>query len=227
LFSSQVKFLFLHKYEADQKIKNEVDRVADLLGVRVKKVRIAKGLCNAFVCFGTLVVGEELLNRLGRSERIAVFAHELGHMKEKHIWFRMLAMMALLAIPFWSWRRLYSPTIISNDFTQLMLTVMINIALLVYSITTMVPVNWYLEVRADRIAVEVAGKASTISAFLAITKREVFESPSEGHPAVSQRVKLILRDKPSNGLGKRMKSVLSRLPKKLQGISGTPCMHAR
>lgn len=215
-FTSQLKFLLLRKYEADEKIKNEVNRVADRLGVRVKKVRIAKGLCNAFVCFGTLVLGEELLNCLDYYGRMAVFAHELGHMKEKHTWLKIVAIMALLAIPLWSWRRIYSPTFISEDFTQLMLTIMINIALLAYSIMVMIPVNWYLEIRADRIAVEVAGKASLISALLAITSIEGFELPSEGHPAMSQRIKLILGYKPNDGLIKSITYVFSR---PLAGIS--------
>ena len=221
LFASQLKILFLKKYEADQRIKDEVNKIADQIGVRIKKVYMAKGLCNAYVRFGTLVLGEELLDRLGPSERRAVFAHELGHMKEKHMWFKIVATMALLALPLWAWLRLYWPIIINEQVTQLMLSIMINIALLAYLIVVMVPLNWYLEVRADRIAVEIAGKASAISALLAIVNREKFELPSEDHPAISERVKLILKGRPRNGLIKRMLIVFSGLTKRVQWITNT------
>lgn len=221
LLASQLKILFSKKYEADQKIKNEVGRIADRIGVRVKKVLIAKGLCNAYVRFGTLVLGEELLDRLGPSERRAVIAHELGHMKEKHVWFRIVATMTLPALPLWSWQRLYWPIIINEHVTQLMLSVMINIALLVYLIAVMIPLNWYLEARADSIAVEIAGKASTISALLALVNREEFELSSEDHPAISERVKLILKDKPRNGLIKRMLIAFSKLTKRFHWITST------
>jgi len=197
MFALQLKTLFVKKYEADDSVKNEVSRIADQLGVKIKKVYIAKGLCNAYVRFGTLVLGEELLNRLGYYERMAVIAHELGHIKEKHIWFKMLATMTLLALPLWAWLRLYWPIIINEIFTQLMLVIMINIALLTYLIVINIPLNWYSEVRADRTAVQIAGKASTISALLTIVDRAKFELPSEDHPAISERIKLILNYKPS------------------------------
>ena len=203
-FASQLKILFSKKYEADYRIKNEVNEIAERLQVNIKKIYIVKGLCNAYVRFGTLFLGEELLDRLGPSERRAVFAHELGHIKENHIWFKLVAALVLLALPLWSWLRLYWPIIINEHVTQLMLNIMINIALLAYLMVVMVPLNWYLEIRADRIAVKIAGKASIISALLAIVNREKFELASEDHPAISERVKLILKYKPRNGLIKTL-----------------------
>jgi STE24 endopeptidase len=192
LVAWQIKAFFSRKYDADQRIKNEVNKVAELLGVKVKKVLIAKGLCNAYVVFGTLVLGEELLERLGPSQRRAVFAHELGHLKEKHVWLRMLAAVATPTLPLWAWQRLYFPVIINEYFTQLMLSIMISLILFAFSVVAMVPLNWQLEIRADRFMVDVVGKASAISALLAITTREKFKEPSEDHPSVSERIKIIL-----------------------------------
>ena len=81
---------------------------------------------------------------------------------------------------------------------------LINTALLFFIILAMIPVNWYLEVRADRIAEKTAGKSALISAFLKLVNREKFEEPSENHPAISERVKLILKYNPRNGFLKNL-----------------------
>lgn len=227
MFTSQLKFLFLKRCKADQRLKNEVDSIGDLVGARASKVCIAKGLNNAFVCFGTLVLGEELLNRVSPSGRRAVIAHELGHMKERHMWLKIVVALVLLAPPLWSWTRLYWPIIINEYVTQLMLNIMINITSLAYLMVVMLPLNWYLELRADRVAVEIAGKAGIISALLAIVNREKFELASEDHPAISDRVKAILKDKPKNGLIEKISIILGRLTKKVQWIAVCTCIHIR
>lgn len=199
LVAWQIKALFSKKYEADQRIKSEVGKTAERIGVKPPKVLIAKGLCNAYIHFGTLVLGEELLDRLRArdpSQIRAVIAHELGHRKEKHTWLKMATGVALPAFPLWIWQRLYFPIIISEFVTQLMLNVMITLALFAFLMVAMVPLNWHLEFRADRFMVDVAGKASAIFALLAIVTREKFEIPSEDHPSVSERVKQILKYKP-------------------------------
>jgi len=199
LVAWQLKAFFSKKYEADQRIKSEVNETAERIGVKVKNVLIAKGLCNAYIRFGTLVLGEELLGRLSflPSGRRAVFAHELGHLKEKHVWLKMVAVVGLSAFPLWTWLKLYFPIIVNELVTQLMLNIMVTLALFAFLMVTMVPLNWYLEDRADRFMVDIAGKASAISALLAIVNREKFEIPSEDHRSVSERVKRILKYEPS------------------------------
>lgn len=79
------------------------------------------------------------------------------------------------------------------------MNVMLNIAFLAYLMVVMVPLNWYLEIRADRIAVDsfrtiAEGKASMVHALLRLmTGRDDFEQPSEDHPAMSERIKAILK----------------------------------
>lgn len=195
-FTFQLRSLFAKKYEADQNIRKEVSEVADQLGAKVEKVYIVKGLCNAYVRFHTLYIGEELLNRLNYYTRKAVFAHELGHIKERHLWFKIPATVVPMVLPLWSWRSLQWPIIINELFTQLMLVILIEIVLLTYLIVFNIPINWYLEMRADRLAVQIAGKAATISALLAIVRKEKIKTPSEDHPAISERIKQILKYKP-------------------------------
>ena len=204
LITSSIKYLFLKKIEANQNLKKEVDELAKEIGVKVKKVRIVKGLCNAFVSFGTLNLGEKLLERLGSQERKAVIAHELAHIKEKHVWLKIIASGLLLTLPLWSWQKLFWPILFNESITQLVLVFLINTALLFFVILAMIPVNWYLEVRADRIAEKTAGKAALISAFLKLVNREQFKEPSENHPAISERVKLILKYNPRNGFLKNL-----------------------
>ena len=73
---------------------------------------------------------------------------------------------------------------------------MINVALLAYLMVVTVPINWYLEVRADRIAARTVGKASVVLALLGFVNKDNFSEPSEDHPAVFERIKLILKCKP-------------------------------
>jgi Zn-dependent protease with chaperone function len=213
--TSQFKLLFIKKHEADESIRNEVNEIADELGVGVKKILVAKGLRNAYVRFGTLVLGEELLKRCGRGERKAVISHELWHMKEKHIWLKMGATVGLSILPLSTWLRLYWPIIINELATQVLVNIMINFALLAYLTIVMIIPNWYMEIRADQGAARIAGKACLISALLAIVTKEEFKLPSEDHPSVSDRIKLILKYNPENSLTKRMTATLRRLVRRI------------
>lgn len=138
-----------------------------------------------------LVLGEETLERLDFNKIQAVVAHESGHIKEKHGVFRFLSMVLLLLIPWYSWSRLYSPIFFTESLTQIMLTIMVSIAFMAYMAFAMMPVNWYLEARADRIAARFVGKEHIKSALLALGQRENLDEPSEDHPSISERIKLI------------------------------------
>lgn len=72
-----------------------------------------------------------------------------------------------------------------------MLTIMVGIALLAYMTIVMTPINWYLEVRADRIAARFTGKKNIKSALLTFANKEKLGMSSETHPSISERVKLI------------------------------------
>lgn len=191
---SQLKLVFAKKYEADQGIKDQTSKIAERMRAgKPKKILIAKGVFNACVRFRTLVLGELLLNRLSTDELEGTISHELAHQKRNHVIIMVSATMASLIFPTLIWQRVYYiPIIFSEQFTSLMLHVMICIGLLTFVRFCMIPLNHRLEFDADRIATRTVGRAKMIAALLAIMKKEDFRESSESHPAISERIKRIL-----------------------------------
>jgi len=172
-------------------IPDEIVYLSNQIGVEIKKLRIAEGLCNAYVIGGAIVLGKNLLEKLNLAEILAVIAHELAHKKGKHIPLRLVIMIPFLALAMYSWSRLYSPIFFTESFTQIVLTVMVNIGLLAFMLVTMIVPNWILEFKADRTAAKFAGKENIKSALLKLVDKENYEEPSETHPSVSERIKRI------------------------------------
>lgn len=129
--------------------------------------------------------------RLNFAEILAVVTHELVHKKGKHILLRLVTMIPFLALAMYSWSRLYSPIFFTESFTQIVLTVMVNIGLLAFMLVTMIVPNWILEFKADRTAAKFAGKENIKSALLKLVDKENYEEPSETHPSVAERIKRI------------------------------------
>lgn len=90
-------------------------------------------------------------------------------------------MIPLLAIPLYSWRIIYSPVFFTESLTHIVLTIMVIIAFLAYIRLVMIPINWYLEAKADRIAVRFARKKNIKSTLLTIAKKGKLGMPSETH----------------------------------------------
>lgn len=187
---SQVSMILAFKGREKFPVFSEISDLARRIGVYVKEVGIVRGR-NAFVFMGIVVLGKELLDRLTFDERQAVVAHELGHIKEKHGLFRAILPIPLLAVPFYAWSRLSSPIFFSEWLTQAILIAMLNIALLAFVMLVVIPLNWYLEVRADRIAARFMGKENIKSALLKLVNKKDLKEASETHPSVAQRIKLI------------------------------------
>jgi Zn-dependent protease with chaperone function len=72
-----------------------------------------------------------------------------------------------------------------------MVIVMHNIAMLAYILAILLPINWYLELRADRTAAKYVGKDQIKSALLKLVNKESQNEPSETHPSIVQRLKCI------------------------------------
>lgn len=172
-------------------IPNEIVYLSNQMGVKIKKIRIVEGVYNAYVIGGAVVLGRKLLEKLNLDELLAVIAHELAHKKGRHILLRFLTMILFLVFAMYSWSRLYSPIFFTESFTQIVLTVMINIGLLAFMLVTMIVPNWILEFKADRTAAKFAGKENIKSALLKLVDKENYEEPSETHPSVAERIKHI------------------------------------
>lgn len=189
-FVSQLRLVLAYRNREKVPISNEIAKLSKQMNVQLKGLGIVKG-CTAYVIGKHLVLGLELLKKLTFNERQAVVAHELGHIKEKHVLFRLVLMIPLLAIPFYSWSTLYSPIFFTESITQIILTVMIDVAFLAYTILIMILPNWFSEFRADTIAARFTGKENIKLALLKFADEEKLGVASETHPSIYDRVKRI------------------------------------
>lgn len=189
-FVSQLRQLLAHRKRERFQITHEIADLSERIGAQVNELGIVKG-CTAYVLRKTLVLGTELLELLTFDERQGVVGHELGHIKEKHGIIRAILPIPLLAVPLYSWLRISSPIFFSESLTQIILIVMLNIAMLAYIMLVTIPINWYLEVRADRIAARFIGKEHIKSALLKLGNKKNLGEPSETHPSIAERVKAI------------------------------------
>lgn len=189
-FVSYLRLILAHRNRVKCPVSREIAALAKQMNVQVKELGFVKG-CTAYVWGKCLVLGMALLERLSFDQRQAVVAHELAHIKQRFVIWRLVFMIPLLAIPYYSWWELTSPIFFTESLTQLMITIMVAIALLAYIRVVMIPVNWLLEARADRTAAKFVGKETVKSALLALVNKEEYETSSETHPSISNRLKYI------------------------------------
>jgi Zn-dependent protease with chaperone function len=147
------------------------------MGLKIEKMKTIPNICNAYVRGGQLFVGEELLRKLNFDQSKATFAHEFGHIKGKHAIVLPLCMLPILTYMCSIWYSL-DP-------------MMRFLGLLAYMVLAIVPIQWELERRADRMAIKYVGKEAIKSALLALEERERMDEPSETHPPTSKRLKWI------------------------------------
>jgi len=55
----------------------------------------------------------------------------------------------------------------------------------------MIPINWCTEVDADKFAAKLVGKEHIKSALLKIVEKDKLDEPSETHPSIAERIRLI------------------------------------
>jgi len=189
-FVTTLRLILAHRKRVRLPVSFEIAALSKRMSVDVKELGIVKG-CTAYVKGKCLVLGKELLEDFTFHQRQAVVGHELGHIKEKHALLRLVLLAPLLSVPLFIWSRLSSPIFFSESLTQLILVVMWNIAALAYVVLVAIPVNWYLELRADRAAAKFVGKEHIKSALLKLGKKKSLKEPSETHPSIADRVKAI------------------------------------
>lgn len=171
-----ISFTFKKKIPIDT--PSEVLELAQKIGVKCKKFTIIQDFDNAFVSpFGEVSVGEKLLSELSMNELLAVFAHEFGHHKERHI-LKRIGMIALIFIA--GYISLYQ-----------LPGVLMTYAFFAFVSIAIIPVNWDAEFKADKVAKENGYAIYLISA---LEKISVNQDPSEGsdtHPPVMKRIQIL------------------------------------
>ena len=189
-FVSYLRLVLAHRNRVKIEVSREIAALARQMKVQIKELGFVKG-CTAYVWGKSLVLGIDLLKRITFDQRQAVVAHELAHIKHRHVIWRIVLTVPLLAIPYYCWLELTSPIFLTGPITFIVLNVMATVAMLAYVKVIMVPGNWVLEARADKTAAEFIGKEHIRSALLSLADKEKREIPSETHPSISERVRRI------------------------------------
>lgn len=186
-----VQRIIAYKKGRNIPLPDEIVYLKKQMKVKVDKLRIVEGLCNAYVIGGSVVLGKELLEKLNYAEILSVIAHEFAHKRGKHILLRIITIIPFTALALHSWSKLSSPIFFTESFTQILLTIMVNIGLLAFILVVMIIPNWMLEFKADEIAARFTEKENVKSALLKLVKKEHYKEPSETHPSIAERVKRI------------------------------------
>ena len=176
-FFDRFQLLSTHKRAVEISVPSDIADLAKRMGVKLKKIKVKEGMCNAYAAGNTLVMGSYVMNDFTSGPRCAVAAHELGHIKENHDLISYLAINVFVAFAFFNWLKLPIP--------------MLFAATLAYSVVVVTLINWYLETRADNLAAKYAGKENVKLALLIIAQangRDLNE-PSEFHPSIARRIK--------------------------------------
>lgn len=189
-FSSQIRVVRRHKLRATRPMPEHFVQLQNLMGVRLKEFATLPGK-GAYTKGRCVVLGEESIRDLSFSGLMGVFAHELAHIRGRHLILRSIAAFILVLVPIYGWLVVSSPIFVSELFTEIIVQVMATIATIVFMTIAMVPINHKLEVRADRVAKKFVGEHAMVSALLNITEEKNHGIISETHPSISERVKLL------------------------------------
>jgi len=189
-FASAIKQLTMHKSGIQVSIPLEIANLANKAGVTIKELRIVKANI-AYVIGKSLVLGIELVDKLDRNELLAVVAHELGHIKRRHLLIKIAFLILFWIILMLSWSSFSSPIFLNETVTQIILTVVLNIMEFAFLLVVFIPINWLIEFDADKFAAKLVGKEHIKSALLKIVDADEVEEPSETHPSVAERVNRI------------------------------------
>lgn len=160
--------------------------LAKQMGIKLHSKRpfgIRKGFDNAYASHITrqVVFGEELLQRLGSQERLALAAHEFTHLKQNH-WFKLfLLSLTVLMLVSWSLSLVGAPAIV------------MNLTCVAALVITFVFVSWRNEYAADAGASAYAGEDATVSLLKGLRPPDQQRRESETHPSVHDRISKLQR----------------------------------
>ena len=161
----------------------EFKELAKQMGVKLHQKRpfgIKQGLNNAYAIplplFRQIIFGEDLIQRLGTLERLALASHELTHLKQDHygktlMWSILIILLVAISLSFAP-----APTIVKN------------VTCVAAFLITFVFVSHQNEYAADAGASAQVGKEPTISLLQNIVPAEKWRSESETHPSIQDRI---------------------------------------
>lgn len=186
------KFIWLSRKAPRLPVPNQLEQLAKRMNTPLQEIKIINiKEKNAFATGKGIVFTRGLWDALDKGEIMSVTAHELAHIKGKHVTYKFIAMMGMVTAIMVAWLRFTYPILFNETITQVVLQTTLDIAMLAFLFVAMIPLNWAVELKADEAAVKFEGKESMQSALLKLTKPEEQDQPSETHPSVKQRIRHI------------------------------------
>lgn len=177
-YLSNLWLLLTHKKATKIDIPIEITGLLNKMNVKIDELRIRENFCNAYAKGKSIVLGRQILEQLDIQETLAVVAHELAHIKEKHFYVKLL-FIPICLFSIWSWFGLPLQILF--------------ISWLAYVTICLIPINWYLEYRADNTAIRLCGSNNLQSALLKLANanKKSLNEPSEDHPSIANRLKFV------------------------------------
>jgi len=186
------KFIWLSRKAPRLPVPNQLEQLAKRMNTPLEEIKIINiKEKNAFATRKGIVFTKGLLDALNKGEIMSVTAHELAHIKGKHVTYKFIALMGMMTAIMVVWLRFTYPILFNETITQVVLQATLDIAVLAFLLVAMIPLNWVAELRADKAAVKFEGKENLKSALLKLTKPEEQDQPSETHPSTKERIKHI------------------------------------
>jgi heat shock protein HtpX len=161
-------------------IPDEIKQLSEQMGIKLKEFRVSERFDNAYTNGNDVVIGDHLLQSLKKDELMAVIAHEFAHIKEYHLPIRFVSIMPLFFI-------------VNASFNHLP-PLLQSIAALAYLMVVMIPLNWYLEIRADRLAAKYVDGCHLSSALMVLNGGRDMKEGSESHPPIKTRILLLAKN---------------------------------
>lgn len=194
LIYPSLKFITSYRKGVTLPAPEQFTALARRMGTKLTTIKfIESDKINAFATNNGIAFTTGLWRDFEHNEIMAVAAHELAHKKENHAFFKTTITMVLLVFTVFVWSGFTAPIFVSQELTQSLFQIMMEPALLAFVIVAIIPINWYLEVRADSAASRYVGKEYIKSALLKLTKQEDLPINSETHPCTQDRIKHIER----------------------------------
>jgi len=181
-------------------LRDEIIEFCKRSGVKISDVKVLKDLPEKFANAGVsgvlhkyVFLTETLIDNFSKEEIMAVIAHEIGHLKEKHNLISGIYIITFFVIWIYASKLIDLSNLSPYSFMALWFTVILAFFLILGRIMV------YLEFRADRYAVKVVGRELYIKALSKLAEINVMKRKTGKlfnlftlHPSIEERIRKLL-----------------------------------
>jgi STE24 endopeptidase len=191
-------FSLFHRAESlKTPLRDEIIEFCKKNGVRVSDVKVLKGLPEKVANAGVsgilhkyVFLTEYLIDKFSKEEIMAVIAHEIGHLKEKHNLISGIYSITFFVVWIYASKFVDLSSLNPYEFMALWLAIVLVFILMLGRIMV------YLEFRADKYAVKVVGKDLYIRALSKLAEANVMKRKTGKlyniftlHPSIEERIR--------------------------------------